>query len=413
MKRTRYTTISVLALGATIALGCSDATSSLNGENSGTLVVRLTDAPFLADSAKSVDVFVVRVDARQSDADSAAADQALTSDSSASSGWKTVATPNASINLLSLQNGVSAFLGQTTLAAGSYSGFRLIIDPSKSSVTLKNGQVLSGGSTPGVKFPSGATSGIKIKLDQPVTIGAGATTNMLIDFDVNESFVMRGNSISKNGLLFKPVIKATVTDGTLTNAKIRLANATATPLNLLQNGTALTGASSIAFGASSSCSSVNAATPLLSVTQAGSTTALTGFAPALTAGNSFNFVAYPNAAGAVQFATLSNTYTPTAGQAGLRVFNATSSAAGYDVFVTAAGAALGTATTSNTLAGASSSFVSVPAGASQVRVTGTGSTTVLLDAGAQTFTAGQNATLIIAPPAVGTTVPRAFLVSGC
>ena len=38
---------------------------------------------------------------------------------------------------------------------------------------------------------------------------AEGTTSMLIDFDVGKSFVMRGNSISQNGLLFKPVIHAT------------------------------------------------------------------------------------------------------------------------------------------------------------------------------------------------------------
>jgi hypothetical protein len=34
---------------------------------------------------------------------------------------------------------------------------------------------------------------------------------MVLDFDVGNSFVMRGNSLAQNGLLFKPVVKATVT----------------------------------------------------------------------------------------------------------------------------------------------------------------------------------------------------------
>src|SRR5205085_1940402 len=122
-------------------------------------------------------------------------------------------------------------------------GFRLIIDPTKSSVTLKNGQVLSSTSSPSVTFPSASRSGIKIVLSKPVTIVAGTTTSLLIDFNVNNSFVMRGNSIQKNGLLFKPVIQATVTNTALTNASVRLINATGTALNLLQNGTATTGGS--------------------------------------------------------------------------------------------------------------------------------------------------------------------------
>jgi len=190
-------------------------------------------------------------------------------------------------------------------------------------------------------------------------------------------------------------------------------NATNTALNFLQGGTALTNGSNIAFGTSSGCSSVNAATPALTVTQAGSSTALTGFSPTLTAGASYTVVAYPTATGGVQFATLNNTFTPTTGQAGLRVFNATTLSTGLDLFVTASGGALTTPTVTNTLAGGTSAFVSVPAGSSQLRLTNTGGTVVLLDLGTQTLMAGQNATLIIAPPATGSITPRAFLIAGC
>ena len=109
-----------------------------------------------------------------------------------------------------------------------------------------------------------------------------------------------------------------------------------------------------------------------------------------------------------------NTFAPTAGQSGLRVFNATSGVTGYDVFVTASGAALGTPTVANAVAGNGTAFVSVPAGSQQIRLTSTGTTTpIVLDLGAQALTAGQNYTLVIAPPASGSTVPRAFLVPAC
>src|SRR5207248_8382515 len=130
--------------GAVLAIACSDSASP----SSGILVTRLTDAPFPTDQVKSVDIFVVRVDARQSDVSDDGANEALSAESSASSGWKTVATPNASFDLLSLQHGIAATLGQAMLPAGSYNGFRLVIDQDKSSATLKSGLVLSGGSTP-------------------------------------------------------------------------------------------------------------------------------------------------------------------------------------------------------------------------------------------------------------------------
>ncbi|HMA23212.1 MAG: DUF4382 domain-containing protein [Gemmatimonas sp.] len=411
MKRLRFIALSSLALAAaTIPVACSD--SGLAGVNGtmGSVIVRLTDAPFLTDSVKSVDIFVVRVDGRTAAVDDAAADQ--NADNGSADGWHTLASPGASYNLLELQNGASTTLGSAPLTAGTYNGFRFIIDPTKSSVTLKNGKVLTGTSSPNITFPSASRSGIKINLTSPVNIVGGATTTLLVDFDVNGSFVQRGNSIEQNGLLFKPVIRGTVIDAATVNANIRLANATDAGLDLVQGTTVLSGSSNVLFGTNSSCSSVNAATPGLSVRLNGTTTALPGFTPTLTAGNSYSIVAYPNGA-AVQFATLLNTFTPTAGQSGLRVFNATGGATGYDVFVTASGAPLGTPTIVNAVSGVASTFVSVPAGSSEIRVTATGLTAVLLDLTSQTLTADKNATLVIAPPAAGSTTLRAFLVPAC
>lgn len=414
MKSLRFTVLATLALAAAaLPVACSDsALSGLEDGTMGRLVVKLTDAPFLTDSVASVDVFVVRVDGRVGSTDDADADENL--DDASSAGWHTLATPNASYNLLSLQNGASATLGSAILTPGTYNGFRFIIDPNQSSVTLKNGKKLTNTSSPSVTFPSASKSGIKIVLSKPVDIVGGATTTLLIDFDVNNSFVMRGNSIEQNGLIFKPVIKGTITDAATVNATIRLANSTGVALDFLQGTNVLSGGSNLAFGASSACSSVNAATPNLSVRQTATTTALPGFTPTLEVGKSFTVIAYPNASNVIQFATLSNVFTPTAGQVGLRVFNATTIPAAFDVFVTAPGATLTTPTVANVLAGASSAFVSVPAGGSQIRLTAVGTTTpVLLDFGTQTLAAGQNITLVIAPPAAGQTAPRAFLVPGC
>jgi hypothetical protein len=200
----------VVFAGGIVASACGGADSSgLKG--TGSLVVQLTDAPFPSDSVKSVDIFVVRVDGRVADVDDASADQNVaTEDQSKSDGWTTLATPNASIDLLSLQNGVTSTLGEVKLDPASYQGFRLVIDATKSGVTLKNGQTLTGTSSPSVTFPSASRSGIKINLSAPVVVTADGKTTMVVDFDVGNSFVMRGNSLSQNGLLFKPVVRASV-----------------------------------------------------------------------------------------------------------------------------------------------------------------------------------------------------------
>lgn len=203
----RITGIVALATAGVLAAACGNSTTEAGR---GTIAVQLTDAAFPTDSVLRVDIYVVRVDARMADTDSAAAARGATDDSASTGGWTTITRPNQIVNLLAYQNGAYLPLGNAGVAAGNYNGFRLVIDPSKSSVTLKNGAVLTSTSTPNVLFPSGARSGIKIAFLSPVPVAANDTATVLVDFMVNDSFVMRGTSISQNGLLFKPVIKGTV-----------------------------------------------------------------------------------------------------------------------------------------------------------------------------------------------------------
>jgi hypothetical protein len=201
------TGMAALLTAGVLAAACGNATTEAGR---GTLAVQLTDAAFPTDSVLRVDVYVVRVDARMADTDSAAAAKGVTDDSANTGGWTTITRPNQIVNLLAYQNGAYLPLGNANVAAGNYAGFRLVIDPSKSSLTLKNGAVLTSTSTPNVSFPSGSRSGLKIVFLSPVPVAANDTATVLVDFMVADSFVMRGNSLSQNGLLFKPLIKGTV-----------------------------------------------------------------------------------------------------------------------------------------------------------------------------------------------------------
>jgi hypothetical protein len=180
-----------LAISTIAFAACSDS----SGTGTGMLTVRLTDAPFPFSDVASVDVYVIRVDARQ-----AATTEAAAADEANHDGWTTVAAPNASINLLDLQNRKTLVLGVTPLPIGSYQSFRLILDTSKSSITLK------GGSKPSISFPSAGRTGIKINLDEPIEVTESGST-LILDFDIGRSFVMRGNNAA-NGFNFKPVINA-------------------------------------------------------------------------------------------------------------------------------------------------------------------------------------------------------------
>jgi hypothetical protein len=230
--------ISRAVLGSLLGIAAVTACSDSTGTNMGKLTVKMTDAPFPFAEVSSVDMWVVRIDARtQSVSESEA------SDASDTDGWTTIASPNTAINLLSLQGGVTTNLGTTSLATGNYNGFRLILDTQRSSVTLKDGTVLTGGN--GIIFPSAAQTGIKINLDAPIQVTQDSSV-MILDFDVGSSFVLRGNSIKNNGLLFKPVIRAVATEltGVLTGS-VRSDSATGAAVvgatvDVLKDGTALT-----------------------------------------------------------------------------------------------------------------------------------------------------------------------------
>ena len=209
MARTSRFFVAYIA-GAIALTACGDS----SGTGTGTLSVRLTDAPFPFSEVASVDAFIVRVDARKAESTDAEAE-----DESNQEGWTTVATPNALVNLLDLSDGKTTNLGATTLPTGTYSGFRLIIDPSQSSMTLKDG------SHPDIKFTSAGHSGIKVKLDQPVELTEDGSV-MTLDFDVGRSFVTRGNN-ARNGFIFRPVVRAVAQDitGSVTGS-VRATSAT-------------------------------------------------------------------------------------------------------------------------------------------------------------------------------------------
>jgi hypothetical protein len=200
----------VVALAAGAFIGCSDSSSTDAGE--GRIAVRLTDAPLPLDEVESIDVFIVRVEAKlQSTSDEEAAEDVEGAEAS-SGGWIVLATPNAPFDLMDLQNGVSVFLGEGDVPVGDYRSIRLILDTDQSSITLEDGMVLSGVTDPSIKWPSAGKTGIKVLFSSPIQVLEGETTDVLLDFDAENSFVLRGNTITQNGLLFTPVIQATVVD---------------------------------------------------------------------------------------------------------------------------------------------------------------------------------------------------------
>jgi hypothetical protein len=160
----------------------------------------LTDDPFPYYRVARVDLFIVSVSA------------SLSPDTSAGSGtFVTLATPNRRINILALQNGLTDELGAVTLPSGAITAVRMVIDTDSSSITLQNGQVLTGGSNPGIHWQSSAGRPTLNALihEQILVPDSGAV--VVIDYDVGQAFVppqVIDPTSTDSGFIFSPVLHA-------------------------------------------------------------------------------------------------------------------------------------------------------------------------------------------------------------
>ncbi len=181
---------SKLALGGILVAGlaaCGGGGGNASTEGSGTLRLALTDAPSCGYDAVNVTIEKVRI--HQSD--SANPDDP--------NGWsEIVMNPALRVDLLKLQNGALAELGEITLPTGSYNQMRLVLAQNSTdpTVTLANSVVLTSDPSKAeiaLKTPSGQQSGVKAKQFN-LTIAPNQLANFVIDFDACKSVVVAGNS---------------------------------------------------------------------------------------------------------------------------------------------------------------------------------------------------------------------------
>jgi hypothetical protein len=120
--------------------------------------------------------------------------------------WEKAEGPAQCFDLLQLQ-GVGAQVSETTVPAGSYAQLRFVVE--SATVTLAEGYTFSDGETTTMPLtvPSGARSGIKVTLLEPVQVEAQTVTEVAVDADVNANFVLQGNPETPagiHGVLFTP-----------------------------------------------------------------------------------------------------------------------------------------------------------------------------------------------------------------
>ena len=193
-----------------------------------------------------------------------------------------------------------------------------------------------------------------------------------------------------------------------TTADVRVVNASSTSIDLLENQAVDPGNSTIGFGASSVCMTVDPISHGLSIRPAGALTTATPLASF--AANERYVVIATGSAGSLQVTSFRNSFTIASGKAAVRLINAAgSSASNYDIYVTDPGAALSAASASNVAPGTASTYFNVPITAQQIRLTTNQSTVVAFDLGNVTLAAGDRAIVVLAAPAAGGTTLRTFV----
>jgi len=179
-------------LGILFSTGCQKISNDQTGDEQGRLVIKLTDAPFPINMIDAATVNIVKVEIRKK-----------SEGEELGYPYITLTEEPMEFNLLDLRNGITAELVDLEVDSGNYDLIRLYVD--EASLTVKEGDTYS------LKVPSGAQTGIKVFIEPDLHVEGGLTTDVLLDFSIDKSFILKGNTKSPAGIKgfnFKPVIRA-------------------------------------------------------------------------------------------------------------------------------------------------------------------------------------------------------------
>ena len=171
-----------------ILFGCE---KGVDNSDTGTLSIKLTDAPFPIDMVSEANVTINKIEVRK--------------DQSESEGnpFLVLSEEEFTYNLLDLQNGITADLVEIEVPVGDYNLVRLYV--SSANIKLEDETIYD------LKVPSGAQTGIKIFVEPSIRVVGGLTTELVLDFDLGQSFVVQGDPITPAGIkgfIFTPAIRA-------------------------------------------------------------------------------------------------------------------------------------------------------------------------------------------------------------
>jgi len=182
-------------------LGCDSSSPKNDANQTGTLNIFLTNAP------AEFEAIYITLDSLSIHTSSSAS---IDSNDTNESGWKVVAQPHTTFNVLQLSSDTPTKVGQLQLAIGKYTGIKGIVGKiSDNGPTIVEGYdshpyanyvVLRGSAVSELEIPS-----YTLKINQNFNIVKNGNINMLIDFDTKKSIKQTGNGTYK----LTPVIKVT------------------------------------------------------------------------------------------------------------------------------------------------------------------------------------------------------------
>jgi uncharacterized protein DUF4382/carboxypeptidase family protein len=178
-----------LALLGSVAAACYQDDTLHPGAISPTQVL-ITDAPFPFDTVGSVNIYVSRI-------------EATTTLDTTKGTWVTIDTPNKAFDLLTLQQGATAFVGAGTIDAGRYAAIRMTIDVDRSSIKYRDGtNAVVHWLNPGILYA---------QVEEPLAVSAIGGV-IVIDFDVGRSFDY--NLTGDSDFQLHPMLRAVNSAGT-------------------------------------------------------------------------------------------------------------------------------------------------------------------------------------------------------
>ncbi|HPC98186.1 MAG TPA: DUF4382 domain-containing protein [Bacteroidales bacterium] len=206
----------IVVFAGALALLISACTKTEN--ETGRLIVKVTDDPFNISYVESATVTITKIELKRAGHNYTPGENPFI----------VLSEDTITLDLINLRNGITKELLDLEIPAGTYDQLRLYVDNAGLKIREQNSPFHC-------KVPGGPQTGIKIFIRPALVVGGGLTSELLLDFDLSRSFVMLGNlnhHLGVNGFIFKPVIRAVnnssagrVEGFVSDTSKVKLANA--------------------------------------------------------------------------------------------------------------------------------------------------------------------------------------------